>query len=141
MTEFILVFAYLWVSVLVHEFGHYAAARHFGLPISELRIGTGPTMFKFYRRGALLSFNVFPTGGVVHLSFTAVERWKRIVLYVSGPLANFVLAVPALAVDPLLARINLAMMIFNLLPFKGHDGRQIVDDIRGRSKFRKAFEV
>lgn len=54
----------LLVMVLIHEFGHYAAAKALGFRINEFSVGFGPTLLQRRRKcGELFSLRAVPLGG------------------------------------------------------------------------------
>lgn len=56
----ILVFG---VVVLVHEWGHFMAARRSGVHVDEFSIGFGPAIWQRTRKGTVYSIRAFPLGG------------------------------------------------------------------------------
>jgi regulator of sigma E protease len=98
------------ITVFVHEWGHFLAARKMGLYVDRFAIGFGPTLFSFKRNGVEYCFKSIPFGGFVSLPQMApmetVEGktsevpkdlppgtpWQKIVTAFSGPLASFTLA-------------------------------------------------
>lgn len=56
----ILVFG---VVVLVHEWGHFMAARRSGVHVDEFSIGFGPAIWQRTRKGTVYSIRIFPLGG------------------------------------------------------------------------------
>lgn len=108
----ILLFAF---SILIHEFGHFVAARALGLRVEAFSIGFGPAIWKWKVGSCEYRISWIPLGGYVSLpdldpegtkaleggvSEAAPEEvpaWKRIVVAVAGPFGNVVLAV-ALAI-------------------------------------------
>ena len=66
MTEFI-VFGGLVLLVLVHELGHFAAAKFFGMYVMEFGIGFPPRLFSRMRGETRYSVNLVPLGGFVKL--------------------------------------------------------------------------
>jgi regulator of sigma E protease len=88
--------------VLVHEIGHYTAARLTGVPVHEFAIGFGKRIFTRKRKGIIYSIRLIPFGGFVAFadaedeggidSYYRQPVWKRLVVTVSGPFMNFVLA-------------------------------------------------
>ncbi|MFA9422931.1 MAG: RIP metalloprotease RseP [Sedimentibacter sp.] len=96
----ILVFS---VIVLVHEFGHYKAAKNAGVKIYEFAIGMGPTVFKKEKNGTIYSIRAIPIGGFVQMegeeedvktptSFATKTVWQRFKIIAAGPAMNFALA-------------------------------------------------
>lgn len=49
--------------VLVHEAGHFFAARHCGIHVEEFSIGFGPALWSTVRGGTRYSVRLLPLGG------------------------------------------------------------------------------
>ena len=96
------------VMILIHELGHFWAARFFDVRVETFSFGFGPRLFGF-RRGETdyrISL-VFFLGGFVKMAgelpgdesandprgFMAKSRWQRLIIVLAGPLMNVVLAV------------------------------------------------
>ncbi len=99
MTELI-VFVGLILLVLVHELGHFAAAKAFGMYVEEFGIGFPPRLFSRKRGETRYSLNLIPLGGFVKLhgeldgtqsrSFMREKAWKRAIVLVAGVVMNFI---------------------------------------------------
>ncbi len=99
MTELI-VLAGLVLLVLVHELGHFAAAKMFGIYVEEFGIGFPPRLFSKKYGETRYSVNCIPLGGFVKLhgeldstqsrSFMREKAWKRAIVLVAGVAMNFV---------------------------------------------------
>lgn len=63
----IIFLAVLFVLVLVHELGHFAAAKWFGMRVDEFGIGFPPKLFGIKRGETEYTFNLFPVGGFVKI--------------------------------------------------------------------------
>lgn len=89
--------------ILVHEFGHFIAAKAFGVRVDEFGIGFPPRLFGVHRGETLYSANLLPLGGFVRLhgetareaedmnnprSFIAQPAWKRFVVIAAGVAMN-----------------------------------------------------
>jgi len=62
---FLLILSFL---VLIHEFGHFLAAKAVGVFVEEFGLGYPPRVKKLFRwRGTLFSLNALPFGGFVRL--------------------------------------------------------------------------
>ena len=96
----ILVFSAI---VLVHEYGHYKAAKSVGIKIYEFAIGMGPTLIKREKNGTIYSIRAIPIGGFVQMegeeedsrtptSFAVKSIGQRAKVIAAGPVMNFVLA-------------------------------------------------
>jgi len=96
----------LGIIILVHESGHFFAARAFGMRVLAFAIGFGKRIWGFERGGTEFKLCAFPLGGYVKLAseepgetsddprdFLNRPRWQRIVVYLAGPLANAVLSI------------------------------------------------
>ncbi|MCL2312378.1 MAG: M50 family metallopeptidase [Firmicutes bacterium] len=90
--------------ILVHELGHYLAARKFNVKVSEFAIGMGPKIFKFEKDGILYSIRCFPIGGFCEMegeddpmnesgSFHKKPIWQRVTILVAGAFMNVILGV------------------------------------------------
>lgn len=94
----------LSVLVLVHELGHFFAAKIFGVKVEEFGLGFPPNLYRRKIGETVFSLNLIPFGGFVKLlgleetdksqrSFSKKSAWQRAVILVSGILMNLVLAV------------------------------------------------
>ncbi len=99
------VFA-LGVIVFVHEFGHFAVAKAFGIRVLTFSLGFGKRLWGFDFRGTDCRVAAVPLGGYVQMwgdlpeertgapgEFTSKPRWQRILVYLAGPAMNLVLSV------------------------------------------------
>jgi len=98
------------VLVVVHEFGHYLAARLAGVKVLRFSVGFGKPLLshRFGPDQTEWTLSPLPVGGYVkmlderegevpaaeaHRSFNRATVWRRIGIVVAGPLANFLLAI------------------------------------------------
>lgn len=102
----ILIFiAVLVILILVHELGHFLAARAVGIKVEEFGIGFPPKLASRKRGETVYSLNALPFGGFVKLtgefatdgpvepgSFMGATVWRRIIVTIAGVVMNFVLA-------------------------------------------------
>lgn len=63
----LLVIVALSLLVLIHEFGHFAAAKLFGIRVDEFGIGFPPRIFSRARGETRYSVNLLPFGGFVRI--------------------------------------------------------------------------
>lgn len=98
LIAFVLVISAL---VLVHELGHFAAARLFGIPVERFSIGFGRVLVSRFAWGTHWSLSLIPLGGYVVLDSTwqnasqkprRVKAIQNIVVALLGPCANFLFA-------------------------------------------------
>lgn len=86
--------------VLVHEWGHFLAARRTGIPVNEFSIGFGWRLLALRRRETIYSLRLIPLGGYVLLDLPEADEslptlyppGKRIAVAMGGPLMNLALA-------------------------------------------------
>ncbi len=102
------------VMILVHELGHYWAARYFDVKIEAFSFGFGPRLFGFKRGETDFRFCAILFGGYVKMAgeqfgdmtdpgdrnvnadprnFLSKPRWQRMIISFAGPAINLVLAV------------------------------------------------
>jgi regulator of sigma E protease len=100
----------LGIMILVHEFGHYAAAKWFGVRVEVFSIGFGRRLAGFRRGGTDYRISALPIGGYVKMAgenplesrsgaadeFMTHPRWQRFVIAIAGPAMNIILAVAIL---------------------------------------------
>src|SRR5215472_19361014 len=58
----------LGVLVLIHEFGHFAVAKAFGVRVEQFAIGFGKRLFGVRRGDTDYRVNLLPFGGYVKMS-------------------------------------------------------------------------
>lgn len=107
----VLFFIVLFVLILVHEFGHFLAAKKFGIKVTEFGIGFPPKAFGFKPKGSETeyTFNWLPIGGFVKIfgedpneentegpererSFVHKPKWQQAIVLVAGVTMNILLA-------------------------------------------------
>jgi len=102
----------LGVMILVHEWGHYAAAKYFKVRVEVFSIGFGKRLLGFRRGETDYRISAIPLGGYVKMSgenpmdertedpaeFLNHPRWQRFIIAIAGPFMNVVLAVGLLTV-------------------------------------------
>lgn len=104
----------LGLVVLVHELGHFAAARAVGVEVEAFSIGWGPKLFAWKRGRTEWRLSAFPIGGYCRMkgeeafrqaladksdsiprdpgTFYGATPLRRILISVSGPIANVIFA-------------------------------------------------
>ncbi len=99
----ILTVLMLSVLILLHELGHYTAARIFSVPINEFSLGMGPKLFSWRSKKTLTQYSVklFPIGGYVSMvgedessydpdGFSNKPVWQRMIITAAGAFMNLV---------------------------------------------------
>lgn len=91
------------LGLVVHEFGHFLAAKKCGVTVPEFSIGMGPKIGKFKRGETDYVLRLFPVGGFVAMAsilegnphdgcFERKSKRQRAFILGAGPFMNFVLA-------------------------------------------------
>jgi regulator of sigma E protease len=97
----------LGIMILIHEFGHYAAAKFFGVRVEVFSIGFGKRLLGFKRGDTDYRIAAIPLGGYVKMSgenfmesrtgapyeFMSHPRWQRFIIAFAGPFMNIMLAI------------------------------------------------
>ena len=63
----VVAIAVFMLIILIHEFGHFIAAKSFGVLVHEFSIGFGPKILKWKKGETQYSLGIFPLGGYVKL--------------------------------------------------------------------------
>lgn len=96
----ILIFS---MAILIHELGHFGAARKAGITVSEFSIGMGPVLFEKKGKETIYYIKALPIGGYIKMegedeeaiserSFSSKSPWQRFRVILMGPVMNFALA-------------------------------------------------
>jgi len=104
----IVVFIFvIFVMILVHEFGHFIAAKMLGVGVEAFAIGMGPKIFSWGKGETEYRICALPIGGYVKLlaenpeegattgdprEFQSRTRIERFFVYLMGPALNVLLA-------------------------------------------------
>jgi regulator of sigma E protease len=107
LTGIVAVVFGLGVMILVHEWGHFAVARFFGVRVDVFSFGMGPRIFGVRRGATDYRLSALPLGGYVRMAgenpsderrgdpdeFLSKPRWQRTLIVLAGPTTNLLLAV------------------------------------------------
>ncbi len=100
----------LSILVLIHELGHFVAARILGVHVEEFGLGFPPRLGGIRKGKTLYSLNLLPLGGFVRLkgeqgesakdgdSFAAKKIWQKIIILAAGVFMNFFLTIVILTI-------------------------------------------
>lgn len=132
----LLAFAVVFtLVVLVHEFGHFLAARRFGVKVYEFSIGFpfSPRLFTLFRhKETVFTVRLLPLGGFVSFSqddgeddteLFGVSYYRRALILAAGSLFNMVFALAVFAavlvvgkqLDPASALVLSAKTVWEIL--------------------------
>jgi regulator of sigma E protease len=103
-----LAFVGFAVLIVLHEFGHFIAAKAVGMRVERFSLFFGPMLLKFRRGETEYGIAAIPLGGyvkisgmnpheelppeVAHRAYYRQKTWKRIVVISAGPAMNILVA-------------------------------------------------
>ena len=107
LTNVVAVVLVLGVMILIHELGHFLAAKWFGVRVEVFSIGFGKRLWGWRRGDTDYRISLLPLGGYVKMAgenpgeartgdpgeFMAKPRWQRFIIALMGPAMNIVLAI------------------------------------------------
>src|SRR5437660_1545785 len=99
--------------IILHEFGHFAAAKAVGMRVERFSLFFGPLLVRFRRGETEYGIGPIPLGGYVRITgmnpheqippevapraYYNQPVWKRVVVILAGPAVNLVIAFVLLA--------------------------------------------
>ena len=90
------------VIIIIHELGHFAAAKLCGIQVNEFALGMGPVIFRKKGKETEYVIRLLPIGGSCSMegesdesdnprAFNRKPVWQRMIVIVAGPIMNLVL--------------------------------------------------
>ena len=94
--------------IVIHELGHYLAARWSGMRVERFSVGFGPVVWSRKRGETEWAFSAIPLGGYVKIagmapgeeiapgdtsSYSHKPAWRRFLVILAGPAMNYLLAI------------------------------------------------
>ncbi len=132
--NWLLIFLGFCLLIMLHEAGHYVAAKATGMRVERFFLFFGPTIWSFKRGETEYGVKAIPLGGYVKISGMNPEEalppevahrayyrqpvWKRIVVIGAGPAVNIVLAF---------------VILFGVYMFSFQQGNQSVEAVLPKS--------
>lgn len=97
------------VLIIIHEFGHFIAAKLMGVRVNEFAVGFGPKLFSIKGKETNYAFNLVPFGGYCAMegedenstderAFCNKKPWRRFIIVVMGATFNLILGLIIVAV-------------------------------------------
>ena len=127
--------------IMLHEAGHYVAAKATGMRVERFFLFFGPTIWSFKRGETEYGVKAIPLGGyvkitgmnpeeemppeVAHRAYYRQKVWKRIVVIAAGPAVNIVLAF---------------LIFVGVYFFAAQQVKQTVGEVKAGSAAAKALE-
>ena len=90
------------IIIIIHEAGHFTAAKACGVKVNEFSLGMGPRLFGWGSGETKYSLRLFPIGGYVSMegedeasgdprAFNRKPVWQRLIIVCAGAFMNLVL--------------------------------------------------
>ncbi|MGE4233864.1 MAG: RIP metalloprotease RseP [Bacteriovoracia bacterium] len=118
--------------VFVHELGHFIFAKLFNVRVDVFSMGFGPKIFNRKWGETEYCVSLIPLGGYVKLfgqdptevvtpenkkrALNSQEAWKRFLIFVAGPLFNFIFAILVFALMLVLGEPHLGPVLSRVVP-------------------------
>lgn len=125
-------FLLLGPLVFVHELGHFIFAKIFKVRVDVFSMGFGPKIFKKKWGETEYALSIVPLGGYVKLygqdptetveprfrnrSLGNLDAWKRFLVFVGGPLFNFLFAILVFALMLVIGEPHMTPVIERVIP-------------------------
>jgi regulator of sigma E protease len=97
--NYLITLSLIGLLILIHELGHFLAARWMKIPIARFSIGYGPKLWGFKKGTTEYWFSLIPLGGYVlpdiedEAELFQIPIYRRIIFTLGGPFANVILPV------------------------------------------------
>lgn len=106
LTYWLLAIVLFGMVILLHELGHFWAARLTGVRVMEFAVGFGPKLFaRRAKSGVTYSVRALPLGGYCRFvaddeegvpeedAYYRTKIWKRVTIALAGPVMNYITAI------------------------------------------------
>ena len=106
---YLVTIALFLVLIIIHEFGHFIAAKLLGVKVNEFAVGFGPKLFSKQGKETKYSVNLIPLGGYCAMegededsgdnrAFCNKKPWRRFIIVAMGALFNLILGLVIVAI-------------------------------------------
>jgi len=123
-------------ALVLHEMGHFFAARACKVPVTEAGLGWGPKVFGVRARGVDYQLRLLPLGAYIRMDMSTLQKrplFQQLFVLLAGIAVNVILAV--VAWGTFFGALNLVLAVGNLFPFYQQDGWK-----SGMVIFRRVFK-
>ncbi|MBR4072906.1 MAG: site-2 protease family protein, partial [Clostridia bacterium] len=98
---YLVAVAVFLILIVIHEFGHFIAAKLLGVRVNEFAVGFGPKLFKKKLGETIYAVNLIPLGGYCAMegedesstdskAFCNKRPWRRFLIVVMGAVFNLI---------------------------------------------------
>lgn len=100
--QFVIAILAFCVIIIIHELGHFIAAKLCGVQVNEFSLGMGPVLLRKQGKETMYSLRAIPIGGFVSMegendasdnprAFNRKPVWQRMIVILAGAIMNLVL--------------------------------------------------
>lgn len=110
-------------ALVLHEMGHFFAARAYGIRVTQAGFGWGPSLFDFRVNGVDYNLRLFPVGAYIRMDMADLQQrpvFQQLFILLAGIGVNLILG--AVAWGTFFGTVNLVLAIANLFPLYQQDG-------------------
>ncbi|HEU4769822.1 MAG TPA: site-2 protease family protein [Pyrinomonadaceae bacterium] len=113
----------LLAAIVLHEMGHFFAARLCAVPIKQAGLGWGPKLYGVRLNQVDYQVRLLPIGAYIQMDMLALQRRPLLQqLFVLGAGIGVNLTLAVIAWGTLFGVLNLALAVGNLVPLYQLDG-------------------
>ncbi len=106
---YLVAIALFLILIIIHEFGHFIAAKLMGVRVNEFAVGFGPKLWSHQGKETKYAVNLIPLGGYCAMegedeesgddrAFCNKKPWRRFIIVVMGATFNLILGLIIVAV-------------------------------------------
>ena len=106
---YLVTIALFLMLIIIHEFGHFIAAKLLGVKVNEFAVGFGPKLFSKQGKETKYSVNLIPLGGYCAMegededsgdnrAFCNKKPWRRFIIIAMGAIFNLILGLVIVAI-------------------------------------------
>ena len=110
-------------ALVLHELGHFLAARACRVAVTQAAFGWGPRLFGFRVNGVDYQLRLLPIGAYIRMDMSGLQRrplFQQLFVLLAGIAVNAFLG--AIAWGTFFGTLNLALAVANLFPLYQQDG-------------------
>ncbi|MGH9872364.1 MAG: site-2 protease family protein [Pyrinomonadaceae bacterium] len=110
-------------ALVLHEMGHFFAARAARVPVTQAGFGWGPKLFELRINEVDYQLRLLPLGAYIRMDMSVLQKrplFQQLFVLLAGIAVNLILA--AAAWGTFFGALNLVLALANLFPLYQQDG-------------------
>ena len=124
------------LALVLHEMGHFLAARACRVDVIQAGLGWGPKLFGLRLKGVDYQLRLLPLGAYIQMDMARLQKrplLQQLIVLLAGIAANLILAL--VTWGTFFGTLNLVLAVGNLFPLYQQDGWK-----SGMVVFRRVFK-